>query len=70
MPTASSRKIVVTGLGATSPLGGNVADSWNALLAGESGARTLEYPWVDEHELPVRFAATVNVPPGFVLDRV
>ena len=39
-------KIVVTGLGAFSPLGTNATDSWNAVLNGESGARSLEYEWV------------------------
>ena len=43
-----TKKIVVTGIGATSPLGGTARDSWTALLAGESGARTLEHDWVDE----------------------
>ena len=43
-----TKKIVVTGIGATSPLGGTARDSWNALLAGESGARTLEHEWVAE----------------------
>jgi 3-oxoacyl-(acyl-carrier-protein) synthase len=31
--------VVVTGLGATTPLGGDVASTWRAALAGESGAR-------------------------------
>ena len=35
--------IVVTGIGATSPLGGTARDSWDALLRGESGVRTLEH---------------------------
>ena len=41
-----AKKIVVTGLGHQSPLGGNVADTWSALLAGESGVSTLEQDWV------------------------
>ncbi len=43
-----TKKIVVTGIGATSPLGGTAPDSWDALLAGESGAHTLEHDWVAE----------------------
>ena len=33
----SSTDVVVTGLGATTPLGGDVASTWEALLAGRSG---------------------------------
>ncbi len=60
--------IVVTGLGATTPLGGDVASTWQALLAGESGVRYLDEPWADD--LPVRLAATAAVEPETVLDRV
>ena len=63
-------QIVVTGLGTFSPLGANVPDSWSALLAGESGARTLEQPWVEELQLPVTFAAQARVQPSEVLDRI
>lgn len=64
------KKIVVTGIGATSPLGGTAASSWEALLAGESGARTLEQDWVAQYELPVTFAAQAKVRPEEVLERV
>lgn len=66
----SPKKIVVTGLGATSPIGGTVPDSWNALLAGESGARALEQEWVSKYDLPVTFAAQARVPASDVLERV
>lgn len=62
--------IVVTGVGATSPLGGTARETWSALLAGQSGARTLEDPIYEELELPVRFAASVKVPAEEVLSRV
>ncbi|MHA6667976.1 beta-ketoacyl-[acyl-carrier-protein] synthase family protein [Homoserinimonas sp. A447] len=65
-----TKKIVVTGLGTSSPLGGNVADSWKALLAGESGVSTLEQDWVAEYELPVTFAAQAKVPSSELLERV
>lgn len=65
-----TKKIVVTGLGTSSPLGGNVADTWKALLAGESGASTLEQDWVAELELPVTFAAQAKVPSSELLERV
>ncbi|MBT2518831.1 beta-ketoacyl-[acyl-carrier-protein] synthase family protein [Streptomyces sp. ISL-90] len=64
-----TKKIVITGIGATSPLGGTARDSWNALLAGESGARALEHDWVADLALPVTFAATAKVPTAEVLER-
>ncbi len=62
-------KIVVTGLGATTPLGGNMKDSWSALLAGESGASTLEQEWVAENDLPITFAAQAKTPAADILER-
>ncbi|MET0887206.1 MAG: beta-ketoacyl-[acyl-carrier-protein] synthase family protein [Mycetocola sp.] len=64
-----TKKIVVTGVGASSPLGGTATESWKALLAGESGIRTLEYDWVAEHNLPVTFAGEAKVRPSEVLER-
>ncbi len=64
-----TKKIVVTGVGASSPLGGTAPDSWAALLAGESGARSLEHDWVAQYELPVTFAAEAKVRPEEVLER-
>jgi len=61
--------IVVTGIGATTPLAGTARDSWDALLRGESGVNTLEHDWVAEHELPVTFAAEAAVRPSEVLAR-
>ncbi len=54
-------KIVVTGLGATTPLGGDVPSTWEALLAGKSGISTLEQPWVAQYEIPVTFAGQAKV---------
>jgi 3-oxoacyl-[acyl-carrier-protein] synthase II len=65
----SSSRIVVTGIGATTPIGGTAPDSWSALLAGESGARSLEHDWVAKYELPVTFAASARVPAETVLAR-
>ena len=62
--------VVVTGIGATSPLGGTARESWSALLAGESGIRTLEYEWVEKYEIPVTFAGEVKVKAAEVLERV
>ncbi|WP_436790729.1 beta-ketoacyl-[acyl-carrier-protein] synthase family protein [Yinghuangia sp. YIM S10712] len=60
--------IAVTGLGATTPLGGDVASTWAAMLAGESGVRTIDDPWAATS--PVRIAARLKVEPTTVLDRV
>jgi 3-oxoacyl-[acyl-carrier-protein] synthase II len=65
----SSSRIVVTGIGATTPIGGTAPESWLALLAGESGARSLEHDWVAKYELPVTFAASARVPADTVLAR-
>ncbi|MDQ1624917.1 MAG: 3-oxoacyl-[acyl-carrier-protein] synthase [Actinomycetota bacterium] len=62
-----TRRIVVTGLGATTPLGGDVASTWTALLAGKSGVRVLTEDWVET--LPVHIAARVAVEPEEVLSR-
>jgi 3-oxoacyl-[acyl-carrier-protein] synthase II len=65
-----TKKIVVTGIGATSPLGGTAPDSWKALLAGESGISTIKADWVKDLDLPVHFAGQAKVRPQEVLERV
>ncbi|MFF5205590.1 beta-ketoacyl-[acyl-carrier-protein] synthase family protein [Streptosporangium sp. NPDC000396] len=60
--------VLVTGLGATTPLGGDVASTWAALLAGESGIGPIEEDWAAG--LPVRIAGRLRVEPTDVLDRV
>ena len=64
----SRRRVVVTGLGTTSPVGGDVASTWEALVAGTSGVRHLTEDWAQE--LPVQIAGTALVDPTDVLDRV
>ena len=64
-----TKKIVVTGIGASSPLGGTAPESWKNLLAGMSGTNALGYDWVDQYELPVRMAAEAKVRPADVLER-
>lgn len=68
--TSDQPTVVVTGVGATTPLGGTAEETWSAILAGMSGAATLEEDWVAEHELPVTFAAPLKVPARDVLARV
>ncbi|MBO3664182.1 beta-ketoacyl-[acyl-carrier-protein] synthase family protein [Microbacterium stercoris] len=64
-----SKSIVVTGIGATSALGGTAPENWQNLLAGVSGARTLTHDWVAKYDLPVTFAAEAVVRPEDVLPR-
>jgi 3-oxoacyl-[acyl-carrier-protein] synthase II len=64
----SRRRVVVTGLGTTSPVGGDVASTWEALVAGKSGIRHLTEDWAQE--LPVQIAGTAAVDPTDVLERV
>jgi 3-oxoacyl-[acyl-carrier-protein] synthase II len=65
--SANRVRVVVTGLGATTPVGGDVNSSWSALLAGQSGVRTLTEDWIDT--VPVTFAGTAAVDPAEVLPR-
>ncbi|WP_433726222.1 beta-ketoacyl-ACP synthase II [Actinoplanes sp. CA-051413] len=64
----STTDVVVTGLGATTPLGGDVASTWDAMLAGRSGVRALTQEWAAQ--LPVRIAAELAVDPSEVMERV
>jgi 3-oxoacyl-[acyl-carrier-protein] synthase II len=64
----TATRVVVTGLGTTSPVGGDVPTTWAALLAGQSGVRRLTEEWAEQ--LPVKIAARVAVEPTEVLERV
>ena len=61
-------EIVITGLGATTPLGGDLATTWSNMLAGKSGVRRITEEWAEE--LPVKIAAYVAQDPSEVIDRV
>ena len=61
------KKVVVTGIGATTPLGGDSKTSWQNLLAGKSGISTLTQEWVARHELPVTFAGQAKTPAADIL---
>ncbi|MFI9554599.1 beta-ketoacyl-ACP synthase II [Nonomuraea endophytica] len=65
--SANRVRVVVTGLGATTPVGGDVTSTWSALLAGQSGVETLTEDWVDH--VPVKFAGKAAVDPAEVLPR-
>src|SRR6478672_9045659 len=64
----SATRVVVTGLGTTSPVGGDVPSTWAALLAGQSGVRPLKHDWAEQ--LSTQIAAEVAVDPTDVLERV
>jgi 3-oxoacyl-[acyl-carrier-protein] synthase II len=65
-----ARKVVVTGLGATTPIGGDVPTLWQNALKGVSGVRRLTDDWVEQYELPVKIAAKLSTPADEVLSRV
>ena len=54
----SKRRVVVTGLGLVTPLGNNVKDSWDGILAGRSGAAAIDR--FDVSKMAVQFAAMVK----------
>lgn len=62
--------VLVTGLGATTPVGGDVASTWDALVDGRSGIGPLRADWLDRFDLPVRIAAQLAVEPTEKLERV
>lgn len=64
---STNRTVVVTGIGATTPLGGDSASTWEGLIAGRSGVKLLEGERFAD--LPVKIAATAAVDPGEVLPR-
>ena len=61
-------RVVITGLGATTPLAGDAPGTWQAMLAGRSGVRRLTEDWAQR--LPCQIAAVAAVEPTTVIDRV
>ena len=66
--SADDKSVVVTGLGATTPLGGDVASTWAAMLAGRSGVQALTDDWAKD--LPARIAGTAAADPAEIIGRV
>jgi 3-oxoacyl-[acyl-carrier-protein] synthase II len=60
--------VVVTGLGAITPVGADVPSTWDSLLAGRSGVTKLTDDWASE--LPARIAAWAAADPATLIDRV
>ncbi|GGZ74223.1 beta-ketoacyl-ACP synthase II [Streptomyces echinoruber] len=65
--SSTNRTVVVTGIGATTPLGGDAASTWEGLVAGRSGVSLLTQEWAAE--MPVRIAAQIAVEPTEILPR-
>src|SRR5262249_48116275 len=61
-------KVVVTGLGAITPVGADAAATWEALVAGRSGVTALTDDWAAE--LPARIAAWAAADPLTKMERV
>ena len=66
--SADQTNVVVTGLGAITPVGADVASTWSSLLAGRSGVTKLTDDWAAE--LPARIAAWAAADPATLIDRV
>jgi 3-oxoacyl-[acyl-carrier-protein] synthase II len=64
---AATNPAVVTGLGATTPLGGDAETSWAAVLAGQSGVHSLSNTWAEDYGIVSNFAATLKIPADAVL---
>ncbi len=65
--SSTNRTVVVTGIGATTPLGGDAASTWEGLIAGKSGVRPLEQDWAADQA--VRIAAQIAVEPSEIIPR-
>ncbi|AZP22347.1 beta-ketoacyl-[acyl-carrier-protein] synthase family protein [Streptomyces aquilus] len=63
----TDRKVVVTGVGATTPLGGDSPTTWQGLMAGRSAVRLLTHAWAAD--TPVKIGAEIAVEPAECLSR-
>jgi 3-oxoacyl-[acyl-carrier-protein] synthase II len=67
---SSDHDVVVTGIGATTPIGGTAPETWQAMIDGTIGVKALTEPWAEKYDLPVRIYAPLVVDPTEVLSRV
>lgn len=68
MTGALHQPVAVTGMGATTPVAGDVVGTWAGILAGTSGVRRLNTSWANT--VPVDVVAPLAVDPADVLERV
>lgn len=68
--TGGPIEVLVTGYGATTPLAGDAASTWEALLAGKSGVGLTRGEFVERFDLPVKISAQLAVEPTDVIARV
>jgi 3-oxoacyl-[acyl-carrier-protein] synthase II len=54
----TGRRVVITGIGAFTPVGKTAPDFWNGLISGKSGVRTIEH--FDTSDLPTTFAGQIE----------
>lgn len=54
----NGRRVVITGIGALTPVGATASDFWNGLVSGKSGARPIEH--FDTEGYTTRFAAQLE----------
>ena len=62
--------VVVTGIAMTTALATDAENTWKKLLDGQSGIRTLEDPFIEEYDLPVRIGGHLLEDFESDLDRV
>ena len=63
-----SRRVVITGLGAISPIGNNVQENWDSCLSGKSGIKTIAHEWTSN--LNTKFGGLIKIDPLEKLDKV
>ncbi len=67
---SNDHDVVVTGIGATTPIGGTAPQTWQAMLDGRIGVTANTAPWVEKYGLPVGIHAPLAVEPTEILTRV
>jgi 3-oxoacyl-[acyl-carrier-protein] synthase II len=65
---ATPDAVVVTGLGAVTPLGADAKSTWAGMCAGQCGVSPLGEDWPAQH--PIQIAAQVGLDPAGVLGRI
>ena len=50
---SSDHDVLVTGIGATTPIGGTAPETWQAMIDGTIGVKSLLEPWAEKYELPL-----------------